>query len=62
MDTGVDIPILTEMVFLHFLHWKFRSGPPIIGVGGQQDSKFTTRPVRWKDLDSNKGAIHPIVL
>lgn len=49
------------MVEFHFPHWKFKPGPPINGAGSQQDSKLTTRPVQWKDLNGNKGAIHPIV-
>ena len=44
-----------------FLQWKFLPGPPISGVGSQQDSKLITYLVHWKDLDGNKGIIHHII-
>ena len=58
---SANVTILTEMEALYFLHWKFRSGHFIIGVGGQEDLKLTTCPVQLKDLDSNKEAIHPVI-
>lgn len=61
VDTVVDATVLTKTAALHFLHWKHKAAPPpISGVGGQLDSKFTTHPGHWKDLDGNQGPTHPI--
>ena len=49
------------MEALHFPHWKFRPVPPFSEVGSQQDSKVSTNPIHWRDLDGNKEAIHVII-
>lgn len=58
---GADNTIWTEMEALCFPHWKFRPGPPISGVGGQQDLKLTSSLVHQKDLDGKKWVIHPVI-
>lgn len=61
VDMGLGVTILTEIETLLFPHWKFRPDPPFRGVGGQTNSKLATCPVHWKELDSIKGVICPIV-
>lgn len=62
VDTGVDATVLTKTVVLHFQHWKPKAGPLLIsGVEGQLDSKITTHPGHWKDLDGNQGPTYPTI-
>lgn len=62
VDTGVDATVLTKTVALHFQHWKPKAGPLLIsGIGGQLDSKITTHPGHWKDLDGNQGLTYSII-
>lgn len=59
VDTGADITILTERRCSTFPIGNVDVAPLIGGVRGQ-DSQLTTCLVHWKDLNDNKGAIHPI--
>lgn len=60
VDTGADATILTETQVLCFPHWEFNWSPDEWSRD-QQDSKITTCPAHWKDLDVNQGAIYPII-
>lgn len=55
-SAGVHTTVFIENEVLHNPHWKFKPGPPISGMWGQQYSKMTSHPVQWKYLDGNRYA------